>query len=438
VSPVSQRAAASESKRTFEVPYRPLGIRLCNWVGRRLEQCGVHLHRLTEASILNAARREAGLSDFGDEGFLVPLRQLLQSLRDEARLHPVGRWLMRRRLLDVLINRLRMHDDLKRNPEILDVPVRRPLFVTGLPRTGTTLLYNLLSQDPAGRPLTMWEACWLSPPPRAETRNTDPRIKQARRLVKLAYWLAPQLRTVHPLNADGPEEDLTLTLNTLISAGFSMLARLPGYEAWLRQLSLPEKVTAYQDYRRQLQYLQWRCSADHWVLKTPVHLVALDALLNVFPDACVVQTHRDPAKVVPSFCSLIAVFRGMGTDELDLRALGAWGLENCADLLDRAAKARQTTPGNVLDVRYAELICDPIGTVHRIYDHFGYPRSDRMDTRMRQWLTEDGHDRKPPHRYDPEQFGLDRATICEQFGAYCERHGLTGELSRQQDSPFQA
>jgi hypothetical protein len=278
----------------------------------------------------------------------------------------------------------------------------------------------------------MWEACWLSPPRRPRTRNTDPRIKQARRLVKLVYRLAPQLPTVHPLSADGPEEDLMLTLNTLVSAGFSMLAGVSGYEAYLRELSLDQRVAVYEDYRRQLQFLQWQRPGGHWVLKSPVHLVALDALLNVLPDACVVQTHRDPVKAVPSLCSLIAVFRGMATDDLDLHGLGAWGLETCAELLDRASAARQTMPGNIFDVRYAELVRDPIAAVHRIYDHFGYQRSDRMDTRMKQWLIEDAHDEKPPHRYDPEQFGLDRTTIDRQFGPYCKRFGIVQELPRRQ------
>jgi len=419
---------AAESERTFERPHRPLFVRLYDWLARRLDWCGLELSQLTEASILKAARREAKLSDFGDERFRDPLRRIIDSCHETGRLSPFGRLIIRRRLVEMVANRLKIDDNLRRHPEILDVQVRRPLLVTGLPRTGTTLLYNLLAQDPKGRPLLLWEATWPSPPPDRATRDSDPRIKQARSLVKQAYWLAPQLPAVHELNPDGPEECLSLTLHSFVSPGFSMLADVSSYEEWLRELGFEEKVAAYEYYRRQLQLLQWRCSADHWVLKSPVHLAGLDALLTVIPDACVVQTHRDPAKAIPSVCSLFAIVRGMGTNRLDLHALGARAAEICAELLDRATNARESFPDRVFDVHYADLVSDPIQTVHRIYERFGYERNDQMDAGMAQWLTDNGQDKHPTHRYDLAQFGLDLTTINDRFGPYCERFGLAPEL----------
>lgn len=415
------------SMRTFERPRRTLEVRLCNWGARQLKRCGLGARPLTEESILAAARRQAKLSDFGDEGFHAALGQLARSCQEDARLNPFGRLLIGNRLVSLAVNRLKMQDDLKRHPEILSERIRRPLFITGLPRTGTTLLYYLLSQDPASRPLLFWESYWPSPPPQAETRHTDPRIRRARIFVKFLYRWAPQLPTVHEILPDGPEECLTLMFNTFTSPGFSMLADVHGYEEWLRELSFEQRVAAYEDYRRQLQLLQWRCSADHWVLKTPAHLGSLDALLNVFTDGCVVHTHRDPAKAIPSLCSLFAVLRGLGTDEVDTHALGARAVEIAVELLDRATAARQDAPDRVLDVHYGDLVRDPMAAVRRIYDHFGYECTERAEACMTQWLAEDARRKRHTHRYDLEQFGLDQATIDRLFGAYCDRFGVKPE-----------
>ncbi len=418
---------ATKSTQTFERPHRPLAVRLYNLVGRQLERCGLRPNRLTEESILEAARRRANLTDFGDEGFRVPLRRLLQSCQEDARLNPFGRLLMRRNFVESAVNRLKIHDDLTRHPEILDAPIRRPLFVTGLPRTGTTLLQNLLSLDPASRPLLTWEAFWPSPPPEAETRRTDPRIKQARAFVKMLYRLAPQLRAVHTLRPEGPSECLSLMYNTFVSPAFLMLADLAGYEEWLWALDREARMAVYEDYRRQLQLLQWRCPADHWVLKQPAHLAAVDALLSVFPDGCIVQTHRDPAKAVPSLCSLFAIMRGMASDDVDPGALGPRAAKICAELVDRATAAREVAPDRVFDVQYAALVRDPIATVHHIYERFGYQRSDQMDANMQRWLTDNARDRSPSHQYDLAQFGLDPPTIDSLFGAYCERFEVPRE-----------
>jgi hypothetical protein len=382
---------------------------------------------LTEESILKAARRRAKLSDFGDERFHVALRRLLESFKQDAQLHPFGRFLTRNRLVMSAENRLLIQDDLKRHPEILDSPIRQPLFVVGLPRSGTTLLYNLLAKDPANRPLLMWESFWPSPPPQAETRHRDPRIKRARLVVKALCRLAPQMPIAHTLVPDGPEECMPLMFNTFVCPGFLMMAHLPGYEHWLRELSFEENVAVYREYKSQLQLLQWRCPGKRWLLKCPAHLAALDALLHVFPDACVVQTHRDPAKVVPSVCSLFAMFRGMSTDAIDPQAMGPQIAESIAELVNRAMKAREKTPGRVFDLAYVDLLSDPLGSVHRICEFFGYECDERMDAGMTRWLGENPRHKQGVHRYGLSQFGLDLPAIERLFGPYCERFGISRE-----------
>ncbi len=413
--------------RTFDDHSPPWAVRLFNRLVRQLKRFGLGLNGMTEESILATARRRTGLTEFRDEAFRVPLGVLIQSFRDDARLHPFGRMMMRRRLVAFACNRLRIDNDLRRHPEILDEPIRRPLFVTGLPRTGTTLLHNLLSLDPASRPLLTWEAFWPSPPPHPSAGQTDSRVKRARALVNLMYWLAPQFRIIHALDPDGPDECVSLTFNTFVSQAFSMMANLTRYEAWLTELAFDQWVVAYRYYKTQLQLLQWQRRAEHWILKSPMHLPALDALLAVFPDACIVQTHRDPIKAVPSLCSLAATVHAIVTDELNLSEIGLRIAQTWAEATRRADDVRDTSPEHFLDVHYDDLIGDPIATVHRIYEHFGYGRSERMDSAMRDWLARDASQKRASHRYDLAQFGLDPPTITRLFSGYYERHRIACE-----------
>ncbi len=417
------------AERTCEDLPSPLSVRVFNAVARRLDHLGWDRNGMAEESILAAARRKTGLMEFRDESFRDPLRRLIRSFREDGRLHPFGRLMMRRRLVELTANRLRIDEALRRHPEILDEPIRRPLFVTGLPRTGTTLLHNLLSLDPAGRPLMTWEAFFPSPPPSATARRADPRIRRARALVNLLHWLAPRFPVVHPLDPEGPDECVSLTFNTFVSQAFPMMADLASYEEWLNELTTDRWIVAYQYYRIQLQLLQWQRSGEHWVLKSPMHLAALDALLAVFPDACVVQTHRDPLKAIPSLCSLAATVRSIATDDLNLPNIGPRIAKTWAAIVARATEVRDKTADRVLDVHYTDLTGDPIAAVHRIYDHFGYARSERMDTAMRAWLQSDAKKERKAHRYDLEQFGLSRSTIEQLFRGYCERYGLEYELT---------
>jgi len=414
--------------RTFVRPHRPRLVRLLNWIGRHVWRPNAS-RQLAEASILAAARRRTGLADFGDARFRVPLARLLQSYRDDARLHPVGRVMARHRCVVLATNRLRIQRDLTEHPEILETPIRWPLFVLGLPRTGTTLLYGLLSQDPCTRPLLTWQTFWPSPPPGTVDGRPDPRIKRARRAVRAMHRLAPQLPIMHPMDPEGPEECTFLMANTFVSFAFLMSGDLAGYEQWLWE-SGPEFLPwAYDYYRRLLQLLQWRRPPRRWVLKSPVHLFSLGALLAAFPDGRVVQTHRDPAKVIPSGCSLFAVTRGMFTDEVRPEALGPQFAEGCAKALGRAMAARDHAPGRVCDVQYADLVADPIGTVHRIYRHFGDEVPAAMEPAMQRWMAQNPRNKHGVHRYDLEQFGLNRAQIDGLFGPYCQRFGIVPEPS---------
>ncbi len=397
-----------------------LAIRVANLVGRALRASGLRLGDLAEETILQAAQRQTGLDDFGDQRFRVPLRALLDSYENDANLTFVGRMVAQGMLIHLVANRLRIRNDLVRFPQILAGDIRRPLFVVGLPRTGTTLLYNLLAQDPNCRPLLFWETMQPSPPPDRQTRETDPRIKLAEQMVARLNRAVPSLRAIHEMNPRGPDECLGLLLNTFVTPFFR--GNLPQYRRWLYAIDDKELIAAYREYRQQLLLLQCRYSAGHWVLKCPSHLFGLRALLTVLPDARVVQTHRDPAKAVPSLCSLSATLDGMSYATVDLADVGQRTVEIVRQLTLRGMQARESSNGSrIIDVHYEDVVSNPIGAVRRIYGHFGYPYDDAMEDRFKAYLAANPRHKHGVHHYSLEDFGLDRPSLASVFAEYCER-----------------
>lgn len=407
--------------QNLEHPYRPSSLRFVNWAGSTLRRIGVPLVELSEESMLAAAVRQTGLSDWGDQRFRVALRTLINSLETEANLNFFGRYLYQDMCSRLLSNRLRIQADLNRHPEILEVPIHRPLFITGLPRTGTTLLHNLLAQDPANRWLVYWELLSPSPPPDRLTSETDPRIESAEKMVKQYNSLAPQLASAHALNARGPEECNSLFEHEFISIIFELSAHIPTYVEWMVAQNM---VATYQYYRQQLQLLSWKNRGDRLLLKAPAHLFSLDALLTVFPDACIVQTHRNPLKVLPSICSLSAIARGIYTDRVDLKVVGEHWTNRLANAFEHAIKVRDADPNRFFDVNYNTLVQDPIGTVRQIYEYFGYNYNQRIEENIKTWISQNPQHKHGVHRYSLEQFGLDSNVVNHRFAGYCERFNI--------------
>jgi len=411
---------------TFKFPHRPLPIRFLNWLGKAMEHLGISMVNLSEISLLTAAQRQTGLYDWGDESFRIPLRILLESLEEEAKFNLVGRYMFRQETIKMLINRLRIQDELKRHPAILQEQIHQPLFIVGLPRTGTTLLHNLLAQDPSSRALLTWEMLFPWPPPKRHTRETDPRIAKAERRLRQLLYLAPNFNTIHPIDAKAPNECMFLLRYSFLCRGvFELVAPVKRYVEWLDKQDM---VPSYCYYHQLLQFLQWRCPGDHWVLKTPVHMFSLDALLTVFPDACIVQTHRDPLKVVPSCCSLFATFKGMYSDHVDLKRLGQECTDRLVDMVERGSKIRNSAnPNQLYDIDYKDLLKDPISIIRRIYAYFGYKYNIHIEEQMRRWLSESPQHKHGIHRYSLEQFYLDPAVINNRFAMYRERFKISIE-----------
>jgi hypothetical protein len=394
--------------------------RALNRGGRAIERAGIPIVRIDADALLAEARSRARLDDFGDETFREPFARVIDSLEHEAELSLIGRIAARQDMIRLLSNRLRLVNDQKAHPEIVARPVVRPLFVTGLPRTGTTLLHGLLAQDPANRAPLNWETMAPSPPPDRATYHTDRRIQQAERYLRWFHRLNPDIRRIHPVGARLPEECLIITSHSFFSFQFQTMYHVPSYETWLEAQDLR---TCYAWHRRVLQQLQRRCPG-RWVLKAPAHLFGLEALFAVYPDAGVIFTHREPLEVAASLASLTAVLRSTFSDGVDRAAVGPEMSARWADAMSRATAARDggVAPAErFYDVRYLDLVRDPIATVRGIYAHFDLPFRPAAEEAMGRWLAEHRKDRHGRHEYTLQEFGLDAERERERYRRYRER-----------------
>ncbi len=319
--------------------------------------------------------------------------------------------------------RLRIQAALKAHPEVLAERVERPVFIIGLGRTGSTLLHRLLALDPQVRALRYGET--IDPAAAAFSSPSTRPARLARKQFALLHLLAPGLRAIHPLEADAPEECRLLLMNTFRTPIFGQWAVTSAYTQWVNGLGLENRLRVYESYRQQLQLLQWRRPPRRWVLKCPVHSTGLDALLQVFPDACLVQTHRDLAEVIPSMCSLMATLRGIYSDAVDFPRLRSHFARNLVHrTIGATLQARAEYPDRFFDILYRDLVHDPIRTVRAIYDHFGLPVSPELEVNVRDWLARNPQGKHGRHRYSLEQFGLDREAIDRLFPGYPECFGL--------------
>ena len=392
--------------------------------GRLVGGPGRRFVRLDEEGLLAAARRRTHLSDFGDPAFREPLRRLLHSLESEARLNLVGRVAAREDITRILANRLKLQRDRQQYPGIAAQEIRRPLFITGMPRSGSTLLHGLLAQDAANRVPVNWETLHPSPPPEWATHETDRRIDRADREIRWFSLLAPDFRKIHPVGARLPEECVVILSHAFLSFQFSSTYFVPSYQSWLDQQDLSP---AYRYHRQFLQHLQWRCGSERWVLKAPPHLPGLRALFAIYPDANVIMTHRNPLEVVASVASLHTVLRQTFSDAVDPLEIGPEVAEMLADDIRRGLQVLDNgcvPPGRLLDVTYPDLMRDPLAVVRRVYAQFDLPLTAATETRMRRFLAEHPRDREGHHEYSLEQFGLDAERERERFRTYRERFGL--------------
>jgi hypothetical protein len=402
-------------------------IRALNGAGAALAKLGLRWPSLDPEDLIATARRRTGLSNLGDPSHRIGLEKFVEALEREAALTTLGRTIARQDLVRLLVGRLHLEDTLRAHPEIETAPVRAPLFVVGLPRTGTTILHELLALDPASRAPMSWECFDPWPPPERASFETDPRIAKTDAQLAGVEKLMPGFQSIHRMGARLPQECVGVMAYQFASILFTTTHRVPSYQRWVESL---DQRPLYAAHKQWLQYLQWKAPAERWVLKSPAHLWMLDALLAVYPDARIVQTHRDPLRVVASLVSLSVVLRGMASDAIDPREIAAEWSPRLAEGLTASMRARDAAklpPGRVFDIQFRDFVGDEIGTVQRIYDHFGMDFSSEAETRMRAYLAANPKDKHGGHRYEFGTAGLDRTAERRRFAEYVLRYAIPEE-----------
>jgi hypothetical protein len=374
---------------------------------------------LSQEDLLEAAIAQTGLTDWGPGEFRPALSRLLDSLETEANLSRRGRELCRIKLVHHLVTRLRVQENHARaRGAIANQPIVRPLIIVGFPRSGSTLLQNLLALDPRARSLKFWELYSPYAPARElEPGEEDPRLVAAAAFVETR---PVKLQEAHEVSVHGPEECNWLLKNTFAQWRFYMFFRIPSYMTWLVEQPLIEQ---YQYYRHQLQLLVWQrpCPAGgHLVLKNPNHFGFLEALLAAYPDACIVHVHRDMRSVIASTCSLRRYNQSTYTETVDPFTIGREVVPTMVRFIERGMKARSAAkPGQILDLPYNAFVRDKLATVRLIYSHFGLEMTPELETKISNWLTVEESGR-PRHKYELAEFGLDGHAIDEAFAFYTD------------------
>jgi hypothetical protein len=388
--------------------------------------------RFDRDRLVTEAVAATGEDDFGGSAWQEGLDILLDSLLEEARLNDLGVEISGAEIANYLATRLAITAWRRDHPEVAIGAIERPLVIVGQPRTGTTILHDLLAQDPTLRAPLTWEVDRPLPPPETATYGSDPRIAEVQANIDMAESLMPGFTTFHPMGALLGQECVRITAGDFRSMIFSIQYRVPTYNRWL--LHDADLGSAYQWHRRYLQHLQSRHPAGQWLLKSPAHLWSLDNLAAEYPDAIVIQTHRDPLKVIASTSALAAHLRGMATDEVSLPEIAAEYADDIFVGLDRGMEARDRgvfPSDQVVDVQFSEFVDDPFSTINQLYAALGRELTGETEQRMRTFLAGNpGDGGGGGGRYRFADTGLDADKLRERSAAYQERFGVVSEPVR--------
>ena len=392
---------------------------------------------LREESLLNEASERSGLEDFGGDDFLEPLRVLLHSLAKEGRLSTAGRASQHDRIIGLLVNRLRVQHWLTRHPEILDERIDDPIVIVGFPRTGTTMLQRILASDPRATALLWWEARNPAPFPGWSPGEAgvvrDARIDDAEEQTRLMMERNPDLAAVHPFDPEAPDEDSMLLEHAFRSTTPVSFANAPTYLRWHLD---HDNRGAYIYLGRVLRFLQWQKKKrgegeKRWVLKAPEHMSHLMLLFEQFPNATVIQPHRDPLEILPSLASMVFELRRLASDDVDPREAADYARISSKHRIARLLEARRSLPSErFIDVWFEDVLADPIAQVERIYQGIGVDLIEETRRRMSSWTEVNRRDQRPTHAYTLEQFGFIAEEIRRELSAYREAFVLPAGRSK--------
>ncbi|EID13470.1 sulfotransferase family protein [Mycobacterium xenopi RIVM700367] len=380
--------------------------------------------RFSADELESGAREATGLEDLGSHYYREGLERIVEALNTEADLNETGKVIQHAAISNSLMQRLKIEDTYKQHPEIDDQEVEGPVFVIGLPRTGTTALSQLVGADPQFRSLRMWESQAPTPPPEAATQHRDPRIAQAQAGLDMLNNMFPLMRTLYNSEATAATECQDLMGMSFRTVHFSGVVRVPRYLNWVMECDMHE---TYTYHRRVLKLLQWHCPPRLWHLKTPVHMFSLDALVAAYPDAKFMWSHRDPAKVMGSVCSLIRYVRSWSSDRDDPRGLGSEQLHCWAEGVRRAMDFRKRFGHErFADVSFAELQADPVNTLKNSYERLGLRFTEDTYRSVQRWASDHRPGSRGTHEYSLSDYGLTPEIVREHFAEYLANYDATG------------
>ncbi|MEM9173768.1 MAG: sulfotransferase [Myxococcota bacterium] len=382
---------------------------------------------LDRESLMQAAREAAGLDDFGPDDFEEGLAVLLEAYAKDAHLTELGRELAHNEIVGDLVGRLQVVEQLKQRPEILETKVERPVFILGLPRSGTTTIHHLLQQDPDSQVLEYWLGVVPKSRPPREGWDADADFQRVAEVLRLTYEADPDLRALHDVSAEGAGECRFVFRHLFKDDSYDHTSYLPSYRAWFDQQPMDDVYRWYHDVLKLIQHPG--SEGKRWILKYPPHLRCLKELFREFPDACVIHTHRDPAKVIPSYASLLTHFSAVYEEEVDPNQIGElsarlWQERIAQGVRDRAALDRES---QFVDLHFRDVLADPVGSIERAFAALDLPLSEAAVEQMAAWQANHQPERHGVHQYSAETYGLDAAALSETFRDYRDQYGIPAE-----------
>lgn len=371
--------------------------------------------KLEKDDLIRSARKSTGLKDLGKDFWDEPLEQLIQSINEEANLHPIGRFITKQRLVNLLSTRLMAERWFSKKPEILDQPLYPVFMIAGLQRTGTTKLQRLLAADPDTRSLLSWEALNPAPP----VRGKDKRIAFAKTSEKALKYMAPGFFAIHPVEHQAQEEDILLLDVSFLSTTPEATMHVPSYAAWLEKT---DQTTAYSYGAKLLKLLQWQRPGKYWVLKSPHHLEFLDVIDKTYGDVNFLWTHRDLEACIPSFLSMLAHGQAIFSDQVNIDEIKKHWMDKTRYMLEKAMKFRRslTDPDKFIDIQYDEFIADPIKILKDIYLRTGRPMDQNLVDQLTLVDKKNTKGKYGAHKYSLNDFGISQETISSQYIGYVE------------------
>ena len=377
--------------------------------------------KINANEILDQAKSETGLSDLGEPLFFEGLNRLIDSINNEANLNEIGIQAQPIRIQGLLTNRLRFEEDLKKFPEILDQEIIAPIVIVGLPRTGSTMTHRLLASDPNHTAMLWWEGRYPALLPGEKRGDIEARMELGKAEVDAVVAASPEALDIHPWDYKGADEEILLLEHNFLSTVPESFMALPSYSKWIEE---QDHTLAYEDLKKFIQYLQWQNPGrekKRWVLKSPHHLGFIDKMISVFPDAKIIQTHRDPIKTVPSFCSMCANLFEPLTTNFDKVFIGKHWSNKLTRALNHCMNISEQHPDNFLDLEFLNMIKDPIDEMKKIYEFIGESFGEKTEVAMEAWREENKHE-MGAHKYSLEEYDLTESQINDNFAKYQQKY----------------